>query len=258
MNITDLIYSPKSNPSGKLLISDESTIQKISEVIKAMLSLLDIGLIIIDTATSVINNKILEYDDLGSSKNTLGQDASMWSKALNALHPLINTSNACMILVHQSREDITTNGTITVPWGGKALRHWASLELWMKQVEYFDSNFGKCSNHSNNNEKLPIGQIINLLIKKNRYGLPHRSVDIPIKFGIGVSKLHLLWNQLESLSFQEKETPKKTKYLTQTGAWFHLKIPELDIDEKRQGKKPIMLILLKEQERLEQYIKKLY
>ena len=95
-------------------------------------------------------------------------------------------------------------------------------------------------------------------VKKNRYGLPYRSTDIPMKFGVGVSKLQIIWKQLVSNTFIDYETKKEVKYLTQSGAWFHLKIPELDLDEKRQGKKPIMLILLKEQARLEQYIKKLY
>ncbi|MCF7926843.1 MAG: DNA recombination/repair protein RecA [Candidatus Izimaplasma sp.] len=222
MGYAELLYNPNTNPNGKFIVITTETIENITKIINRVSKEDDTGIIVIDSATQVISEKQTKMDDLGASKKHIGYAARMWSRVAKPIVAVMKKTNACLVLVHQARTDISGFKPRVVASGGNALKHIASAELWGKRKKWIDNVFSTTTYKSK-----AIGAYVEFTTNKNRLCNPFTKVNIPIFFGRGVSNLWMFKEWLENNSF-ENEDGKEIPYLKDSNSWFQFNLPFLD------------------------------
>lgn len=209
MGFSDLLYDPKENPDGNVYVMDSAkSIQAIARICKVVLEDPDTALIVIDSDTAVTDETLLEQEDLGTSKNAVGANARLWSAAIRPINALVTASNACMVIVHQARVDISGWMPVVESAGGNAVKHVASVEIWGKR-----KGFIAADNTITKKKDEAVGALMQLQTKKNRLTKPFAAVTIPIMFGRGVSNkwAYKLW--LENHGVEDTTTGEVTPYI---------------------------------------------
>jgi RecA/RadA recombinase len=246
VGISDLEYYKESNPDGLFHHLEATTMQDIAYIIKILSSNTNVGLIVIDTATMVIDQSLLEDESLGSKNTAFGIDARMWSSNGKYLQACIKESNACLVLLHQARIDLYGKTPKLVAAGGRATRHIVSIELWGKWSGYFDENYNPTPNPHNSN-----GFNIVLETRKNRFHIPYREISLPLICGVGVSKAYLMYEWLKS------HGPIKSNsetYITQKHSWYYIDIPSIGPVEKLHGLTSVWEWILRNKDKINKLI----
>lgn len=221
MGYGDLIWHPQNNPDGPIYIMDASTIQEINRIIKLFTSYPDTAVIVIDSTKGVFDASNLDSDELGASNKAVGKSARMWSANVNELAYLIKHSEACMIMIHQARTDLSGFMPKVVSATNKALKHLTTAELWGKVRQYIDKD-----NVLSNSKATAIGSLLELSVSKNKLGIPFRKIEIPLYFGKGVSNKWAYRRWLEDNSFVDYATGEIIQYLKMAGGgYFTLTLP---------------------------------
>lgn len=218
------LYS-KTNPDGLFYLLSLESIQDINTVIQAVVKDEEVALVVLDSTSNVIDEVSLDADFMGADKNAVGADARMWSANFKKINAQIKRSNACLVLVHQARNNLSGFHVTMGPSGGKAARHVASIEIWGMKREYIgEGDVTKDKTGATIKRGDAIGARIQLTTTKNRLGLPFRAVDAFLYFGKGISNKWAYRDLLTTMQIVDGTTGEARPVLM-SGGWPSLQLP---------------------------------
>lgn len=223
MGYASALYDPETNPDGLFYLLNLTTIQDISKIIKIVSADPDTAAIVIDSDTKVVDGLALEEEDLGTSNKAVGMNARMWSKAAGPIDAIIKQSEACLIVVHQARVDLTGFMPKITATGGNAIKHMVSVEIWGKKKGWILPDFS-ISTASKDKPKA-IGAYVKFTTEKNRLTKPFASVMVPIFFGKGVSNKWAYKEWLETHEFTDSLTGEVKPFINKKGSWYEITLP---------------------------------
>lgn len=232
MGYAGALYDPETNPDGLFYLLNLTTIQDISKIIKIVSADPDTAAIVIDSDTKVVDGLALEEEDLGTSNKAVGMNARMWSKAAGPIDAIIKQSEACLIVVHQARVDLTGFMPKITATGGNAIKHMVSVEIWGKKKGWILPDFS-ISTASKDKPKA-IGAYVKFTTEKNRLTKPFASVMVPIFFGKGVSNKWAYKEWLETHEFTDSLTGEAKPFINKKGSWYEITLPS-GVNAKVQG-----------------------
>lgn len=147
------------------------------------------ALYIIDSLDALSDMAELERKMTDGSYGT--SKARKISELLRRMNAQLHKSNVTVMTISQTRENIGVSfGEKYTRSGGRAIRFYASQELWLALV-------GKIEKTSKG-IKRTTGVKVRAKVKKNKCGLPHRECDFNILFGYGIDDLSANLQWLES------------------------------------------------------------
>lgn len=233
IDYTNYLYHPEHNKKGKFFFYSATTIQEVAKICKIALEDETVSLVVIDSTTQVTDQTALDEDDLGTSKNPIGESARMWSSALRKIGAIVNRSQATLVTVNQARNKQVPGMAMAMmmaPSGGKAQKHFATIEIWGTRKKYLGEG-----DVIGVKKAEAIGAQIQLTTLKNRLGLPFRSVDTYVYFGKGVSNKWEYKQWLEEHTIEDRATGEIRPILV-TGSYSSLLLPSGEknmVDGKR-------------------------
>lgn len=237
VNFDTVLYDKELNPKGKFYLFGASTVQEVSTICKVALEDPETSLVVVDSTTQVTDALALKEEDLGTSKNPVGESARMWSSVLKKLGALVNKSQATLVLINQARNDLSGFHVTMKPSGGKAAKHFATVEIWGMRRAYIgegDVTKDKLGNNIKKGEA--IGAYVQLTTLKNRLGFPFRSVDAYVYFGKGVSNKWSYRQWLQDFEIVDQATGEVRPVL-QSGSYPSLKLPSGEYNTGADGKR---------------------
>ena len=158
------------------------------------------ALYIIDSLDALSDMAELERKMTDGSYGT--SKARKISELLRRMNAQLHKSNVTVMTISQTRENIGVSfGEKYTRSGGRAIRFYASQELWLALV-------GKIEKTSKG-IKRTTGVKVRAKVKKNKCGLPHRECDFNILFGYGIDDLSANLQWLESAGELERHFGEK-------------------------------------------------
>jgi len=251
MGYAYLLYDPDDNPNGRLYLLNLTTIQEVAAVIKKVAADPNTAAIVIDSDTDVVDGNALEEEDLGTSNKAAASNARMWSKSIGLIKAIIKGSNACLIMVHQARIDLSGFMPKVVATGGRAIKHATSVEIWGKRKGWIMEDFS-ISKAAKDRENA-IGASVLFTTYKNRLSKPFMSVSIPIFFGKGVSNKWAYKEWLEENEWIDEVTAEVIPFIQKKGSWFNLSLPN-GIKKKVQGDSKVWEFVNENYEYIKEYV----
>lgn len=159
----------------------------------------EVGMIVVDSVAQMTPKVIIDGE---MSDKTIGALASMTSKAINRIIPMLKKSDCTLVLINQIRQVVSTTpnsfGPTEYTPGGKALGHGCSLRLKVRRVSKITDSNGEGE-----------GIRTQVYIDKSRVCPPHRKAEYEVRANCGLSR------ELELLDLGIKH-----KILSQNGAWY--------------------------------------
>lgn len=126
----------------------------------------------------------------------------MFSKMLGRVSRKLKRTKSFLLIISQTRENITAMFNKRTRSGGKALKFYAAYEAWLAVIETVKK------------AKVPIGSLTSLKVSKNKVTGAVRTINLPIYGGYGVDDIGSC-----------------VDYLIERGAWS---------EAKRQGRKVVV------------------
>lgn len=133
------------------------------------------SLVILDSVPAMLTKKQLS-GDIGDQ--TIGELARLMSVSLPKINRAASNTNTDMLFINQIRDNIGTfspMGASTTTPGGKALKFYSSLRLELKRRDFI----------AGSGDTAPIGQIIRVFIKKNKFGRNYGNIDLNLYYNVG-------------------------------------------------------------------------
>ena len=158
----------------KMLIAQPSCGEEGFNIAMEMINTGEVGLIIIDSDSSLIPKKQLD-GDVGDS--TIGYKARLNSNAYPKLKSALSEHNVCLIVISQYREKIGVMfGNPTTTQGGHALKFYSDcrIEVSKSLAKDGDVNYGN---------------ITKVKAIKNKMCPPYQLAQFEIVYGVGIDKL---------------------------------------------------------------------
>lgn len=158
-----------------LIISSPTDGENAFDIIKRLISL-NVGLIVVDSVSTLIPKSELEGD---SSTQSMGSHARLMSKGLRIINNELSKKETIVIFINQLRQKISTFGSFGNPettTGGNALKFIASLRIKLKRVGKIEKNGSY------------IGIETQAEIIKNKLAAPYGKVRLEIMFSGGIQK----------------------------------------------------------------------
>lgn len=250
MGIAHHLYDEDDNPDGKFRLINVTTIQDIARITKVICQDPDTAMIVIDSDTMVVDQNDMDADDLGTADRAIGKSARMWSTAARPLMAKVKDSEACMIIVHQARLDLSGFMPKVVASGGNATKHMATAEIWGKRKAWIGE--GNVTDKVRQSEA--IGAYVEFSTNKNRLSKPFKKIMLPVIFGKGVDNLWAYKEWLEETEWANPETGEITPHIKKNGSWYTINIPGI-IDDKVQGDASVWELLLNNVDAVSDYVK---
>lgn len=185
-------------------IEDVHTVEELHASFEEVLKELDgqdtKTLYVIDSLDALSDKSELERSMSEGSYGT--SKARKLSELLRRMNAELHKSNVTVFTVSQTRENIGVSfGERYTRAGGKAIRFYASQELWLALT-------GKIEKTSKGVKRV-VGVKVRARVKKNKCGLPHRECDFEILFGYGIDDLKANLQWLESVKELERHFGEK-------------------------------------------------
>lgn len=166
----------------------------------------EVGLLVLDSLDALSDKAEIERDigDTSYGTNKAKQLSTLFRKKVVQQ---IEASNAHLMIISQVRDNIGAGlfGEKHTRSGGHALDFYASQIVWL-------ANLGKIEK-TVKGIKRTIGVKVKAQVKKNKVGLPFRTVQFPIYFGYGIDDLEASLTWLS----EEVDKNRKTEYIKNLG-----------------------------------------
>lgn len=156
-----------------------------------------IDLVVVDSIAALTS---VDEMTKGMASKEMGMQARMLSKFLRIITSILSRpkNRAVLLLLNQTRMNISGYGNPNTTSGGKAPLFYASVRLETKIKEILQNSQGD-----------PYGQVVSIRAVKNKIGMPFRECEIILRFGEGFDKINDLLTISEGLPI-----------ITRSGHWF--------------------------------------
>lgn len=202
MGMLDMLYDPKTNPEGRLLLFSTAVMSDIIAIMDEYAKNSDVALVIIDTATQVINRKMITNNDLGTSKNQRGGNAIIWNKKAKTFKAIMKQSNASLIITHQARINHSGFHPILQIARPNGCKYMASIEL-IGIKQHFITNDYSLSNRPAD----CIGHVMRFNTNYNPFTKRLASLEAAFFFEEGISNSWTWKTWLEKHSLEGEKQP---------------------------------------------------
>ena len=156
--------------SGGLYVMHPCRLEEALEAVRIAAPAFDA--IVIDTVAA-LPTKIEDLAEFADKPKD--STATRLSHALPVLVPILQRYGCTLFLVNQIRFDPTKfMGNRNYPTGGRACRNYAALRLETDIAEYIRAGGGH-----------PVGQRMNVSVRKNKHGAPHGTARIELHYAFG-------------------------------------------------------------------------
>lgn len=175
--------------TSELLIAQPSCGEEGFNIAMEMINTGEVGLVIIDSDSSLIPKKQLD-GDVGDS--TIGYKARLNSNAYPKLKSAVAENNVCLIVISQYREKIGVMfGNPTTTQGGHALKFYSDcrIEVSKSLAKEGDVNYGN---------------ITKVKAIKNKMCPPYQLAQFEIVYGMGIDKLDEIMTLLNDYGIGRK------------------------------------------------------
>jgi len=196
----DPIYAKKLGvDTASLLLSQPDGGEQALEIVETLVRSNALDLIIIDSVAALVPRQEIE-GNMGDTH--VGLQARLMSQALRKLTGIVSKSNTAVIFINQIRMKIGAlpymNPETTT--GGVALKFYSSVRLEVRA--------GAAIKETTDTIQV-IGATTKVKIVKNKFAPPFKTVDFPIIYGKGISKLDILL-----------DLAVKKDIVVKSGSWF--------------------------------------
>lgn len=182
------------------IISQPDTAEQALDSVEAFIRSGLCSLVIIDSVSALVPSAEAEED---MSKQTIGLQARLMSKAMRKLTPVSSKFDCTIIFINQIREKVGVMfGSPETTSGGRALNFYASIRVSVRPGEPINGPGGKDDR---------IGHIINARVVKNKTAKPYKLASFPLMYGIGVDTV-----------FEVVDIALNAGLLTRAGSWIRI------------------------------------
>lgn len=200
-----------------VIIVRPDTAEQAFQIIHAMATNDEIGLIVFDSIVALSNIREEKADITKEDRNTLPMTIN---KGLRRTAKLLRDSDCTLILINQLRENMDRRGPFDKKWkttGGKGLAHWCSLRLFAYKQKI------------KNNDREQIGNQVTYCVEKTRFDVPRDNAVMFYYFSKGFDtseeliELCINWGILEKSgnSFvyykSDKHKHKRSEWISLVG-----------------------------------------
>lgn len=186
-----------------LLVSQPDYGEQALEIVEALVDSQAVSLIVVDSVASLVPKAELE-GDMGDSH--MGLQARLMSQAMRKLSGKAAKTGTAIIFINQIREKIGVMfGSPETTPGGRALKFYSSLRLDTRKVSAADG----AANILRDGQV--VGHKVRVKAIKNKVGVPFKSTELNLEYGVGFDKLTDLVNYAVL-----------SGVIKQGGAWFDI------------------------------------
>lgn len=177
-----------------MLISQPQSAEEGLGVAEAMVRSGEVQVIVVDSVAALTPMAEVE-GDIGDAH--VGRQARLMGQALRMLNPLVHKNNVLLIFINQLRSGIGPFASSNVTPGGRALKFYSSVRLFLRQTEQIK------------NGAEVVGIRVQAETKKNKMAPPYRKAEYDILFGSGINSLGCVLDLAEQHGIVKK-----------SGAWY--------------------------------------
>lgn len=185
--------------TDNLLLSQPDGGEQALEIVETLVRSNAIDLIVVDSVAALVPKAEIE-GNMGDSH--VGLQARLMSQALRKLTGIINKTNTSVIFINQTRMKIGVPSYVNpeTTTGGVALKFYASMRIEVRRIGSI-KKIGAADEIIGNN--------VRIKIVKNKFAPPFKNVQLPIIFGVGISKIDVILT--EAVNF---------KIVKKSGSWY--------------------------------------
>ncbi len=198
----------------ELILSQPDSGEQALEITEVLIKSGAIDLVVIDSVAALVPQAELDGE---ISKESMGLQARLMSKAMRKLAGVMNRSSCTAIFINQLREKIGIifGNPETTP-GGRALKFYSSVRIEVRKGEAIKNGTDI------------VGNKVNIKVVKNKVAPPFKTAQVEIMYGEGVSHISEIINLGSDMEIIDK-----------AGAWFSYKGEKIG-----QGREAVRAFLL--------------
>jgi recombination protein RecA len=205
-NSLDAVWATKLGVSLEDMIIVNPTSQGAEEIFQFILDSIDtgeVGIVVIDSLGVMVSNQAMEKEVADKTYGGISMALTQFSKKAEGL---CQRHKCTLIGINQMRDDMNSHYGGTTTTGGRAWKHNVIARFEFRLGNYIDEKNNKLTRGAEN----PAGNIVNVLMKKNKTCPPTRRVGFyTLKYSSGIDYLSDLI-----------EVAIKYGIIEKAGAWF--------------------------------------